>query len=352
MNDILISQGYYLIDVDVVALNNAGKSTLSNFDNGVATKCITKNGRMYPYVSGQAVRNWWRNGLQKICHWTLSPVVREDKIAFTHADPLEYADDDVFGYMRAASEEVTDAKGKKKKTNVTVTRISPLKNSAIVAACSVRPVENWSSMARQEGDSVPYGKQEYSAVMKGMFSLDLNQVGTFSNYNKTGYQNLSQQLKEKAMEMGCSELNDPFVPGQKLVRLPLTTRQQRATDTIKVLKNISGGAMQTNNMGDVTPKFIVLATTNTGNHPFSHITSSYGERDEMVKLNVAALKEVIEEYKDNFVGKLFIGKRKGFFDDNEKELMALQEAYPDLVVFGPVNAMIDAYCEQITQQMQ
>ena len=43
MNDILISQGYYLIDVDVVALNNAGKSTLSNFDNGVATKCITKN---------------------------------------------------------------------------------------------------------------------------------------------------------------------------------------------------------------------------------------------------------------------------------------------------------------------
>ena len=207
-------------------------------------------------------------------------------------------------------------------------------------------------MARQEGDSVPYGKQEYSAVMKGMFSLDLNQVGTFSNYNKTGYQNLSQQLKEKAMEMGCSELNDPFVPGQKLVRLPLTTRQQRATDTIKVLKNISGGAMQTNNMGDVTPKFIVLATTNTGNHPFSHITSSYGERDEMVKLNVAALKEVIEEYKDNFVGKLFIGKRKGFFDDNEKELMALQEAYPDLVVFGPVNAMIDAYCEQITQQMQ
>ena len=32
--------------------------------------------------------------------------------------------------------------------------------------------------------------------------------------------------------------------------------------------------------------------------------------------------------------------------------MALQEAYPDLVVFGPVNAMIDAYCEQITQQME
>ncbi len=299
MKDILITQGYYLIDVDVVALNNAGKSTLSNFDNAVATKSISKNGRIYPYVSGQAVRNWWRNGLQKVCNWTLSPVDREDKIAFTRANPLEYADDDVFGYMRAASEEMED-----------------------------------------------------SAVMKGMFSLDLNQVGTFSSYNKTGYQNLSQKLKNEALEIGCTELDDPFVSGQKLVRLPLPTRIQRATDTIKVLKNISGGAMQTDNMGDVTPKFIVLASTNTGNHPFSHIVSSYGERDEMVRLNVEALKEVIEEYKDNFVGKLFIGKRKGFFDDYEKELVALQQSYPDLVVFGPVNAMIDAYCEQVTQQMK
>ena len=44
--------------------------------------------------------------------------------------------------------------------------------------------------------------------------------------------------------MGCTELDDPFVPGQKLVRLPLDTRIQRAADTIKVLKNISGGAMR------------------------------------------------------------------------------------------------------------
>lgn len=100
--------------------------------------------------------------------------------------------------MRAASEEITDDKGKKKKVNVTVTRVSPLKNSAIVSACAVRPVENWSSMARQEGDSVPYGKQEYSAIMKGMFSLDLNMVGTFSNYNKTGFQNHFAKVERRS----------------------------------------------------------------------------------------------------------------------------------------------------------
>ena len=74
-------------------------------------------------------------------------------------------------------------KGKTKKANITVTRVSPLKNSVLISIGSVRPIENWSSMARQDGDSVPYGKQEYSAVMKGMFSLDLEQAGTFATYN-------------------------------------------------------------------------------------------------------------------------------------------------------------------------
>ena len=107
-------QGYILLDVDVVALNNAGKSTSSNFDNAVATKTIFKNGRSYVYVSGQAWRYWWRNSLQKDLNWNLSPVIRDNKIAYTNANPIEYADDDVFGYMRAASEETVDEKGKKK----------------------------------------------------------------------------------------------------------------------------------------------------------------------------------------------------------------------------------------------
>lgn len=87
MNENLKVQGFYLIDVDVVALNNAGKNMMSNFDNAVSTKSIIKNGRNYTYVSGQAVRFWWRDSLQKNCGWKLSPVIREDKIAYTNANP-------------------------------------------------------------------------------------------------------------------------------------------------------------------------------------------------------------------------------------------------------------------------
>lgn len=345
-------QGYILLDVDVVALNNAGKSTSSNFDNAVATKTIFKNGRSYVYVSGQAWRYWWRNSLQKDLNWNLSPVIRDNKIAYTNANPIEYADDDVFGYMRAASEETVDEKGKKKSVNITVTRVSPLKNSAIVSVASVRPVENWSSMARQEGDSVPYARQEYSAIMKGMFSLDLGAVGTFSNYNKTGFQNLSDKLKKEALENGACEIDDQYVPKQKLIQLPLVIRRQRAVDTIMALKSISGGAMQTNNMGDVTPKFIVLATTTTGNHPFSHIAKSDGVSDDKAVLNVEGIREVLSDYKSVMIGKVFIGKRSGFMDDYNDSLKDLQAEFPNIVNYGTVNEMIDAYCEQLEEQMK
>lgn len=344
-------QGYVLLDVDVVALNNSGKDTLSNFDNAVKTKSIFKNGQNYVYVSGQAWRYWWREALQKNLGWTLSPVIRDKNIAFTNADPVSYPDDDVFGYMRAATEEYEE-KGKKKSRNITVTRVSPLKNSALVSVASVRPVSNWASMARQEGDSVPYARQEYSAIMKGMFSLDVNMAGTFSDYNRTGYKNLSETLKEKALkEDGASEIDDYFGKG-KLVRLPLDTRKKRIADTILALKNISGGAMQTNNMGDVTPKFIVLATMNTGNHPFSHIATSRGDRDEQAVLNVAGLKEVLDEYEDNFIGKVFVGRRSGFFDDYDKDLKELAEKYKDRIEYLPVNAAIDKYVEQLKSQIK
>ena len=356
-------QGFILLDVDVVALNNAGKSATSNFDNATATKKIYKNGRTYTYVSGQAWRYWWRETLQKNHGWELSPVTRESKIAFTAANPLIYADDDVFGYMKAAKDIVLDEQGKpvlekngkEKKEDVTVTRVSPLKNSVIVSVGSVRVAENWSSMARQDGDSVPYSKEEYSAIMKGMFSLDVDQVGTFATYNKTGYKNLTENLKEEALKNGATEIDDQFLKDAKgnakrLVRLPKEVRLKRIEETILALKNISGGAMQTNNMSDVTPKFIILASMSTGNHPFSHVVSNEGDK---AYLNIDGIKEVLKDYKEQFIGTVFIGKRIGFMDENNselKELEALGAVYP-AVKISSINETIDEYCKQLKTQI-
>ncbi len=360
----LKTQGFVLIDVDVAALNNAGKSTSTNLENGVATKKITKNGRKYVYVSGQAWRYWWRNTLQKNFDWNLSPITRDKKIAFTSANPIQYPDDDIFGYMKAAKGEVVDDKGevvKDKKgnpklENVTVTRVSPLKNSALVAVTATTTAENWSSMSRQEGDAVPYTKEEYSTIMKGMFALDLEQVGTFATYNKTGFKNLTEKLKQVALDGGAVTIDDQFVTKangepHQLVRMKKENRSKRAVEAIGALKYISGGAMQTNNMADVTPKFIILSTMKTGNHPFSHVAINEGAYNQNFILNLDGLKEVINDYKDQFEGKIFIGARNGFLDKEDTiALEALASEFKN-VEFSSVNDAIDNYCEQLQTQI-
>lgn len=360
----LKTQGFVLIDVDVVALNNAGKAEVNGFDNAVATKKVRKDGKTYTYVSGQAWRYWWRNTLQKHFGWELSPITRESKVAFTAADPLKYADDDIFGYMKAAKAELLDengnpvlGKGGKAKTeDVTVTRISPLKNSAIISVTSVQTETNWSSMARHDGDSVPYVKEEYSAIMKGMFALDLEQSGTFASYNKTGFKNLTELQQKAALEDGAFLISDPFVKKengeqQQLIRMQKDIRRKRITETLKALKFISGGAMQTNNMADVTPKFIILSTMTTGNHPFTHIATS-GVEKRTFSLNHTGLKEVIEDYKDQFVGNIYIGVRNGFLDKiDEEELDKLVGLYPNVKKLT-INEAIDFYCDEIQSYIE
>jgi CRISPR-associated protein Cst2 len=354
----LKTQGFILIDVDVVALNNAGKTNTADTDNGVATKKIQKNGKTYTYVSGQAWRYWWRNTLQKDFNWALSPIIRDKKVAFTAANPIEFADDDIFGYMKAASEEFINEEGKKSKENVTVTRLSPLKNSAVVSVTSVGVVENFSTMSRHEGPPVPYTKQEYSTIMKGMFSLDLEAVGTFASYNKTGFKNLSAKLREEAIaKPGSIEITDSHLPeakgeSHKLVRLDKAIRAQRIIDTLSALKFISGGAMQTNNMADVAPTFVILATTNSGNHPFSHVATSKGAMDHIFELNVDGIEEIIRDFKAQIQGKVFIGHRSGFLgSDDVQKLEVLKSQYPDVVELGSINESIDKYVAQVKSQI-
>lgn len=341
-------QGFMLIDVDVAALNNAGKDTATRLDNAVMTKKIRKNGKEYPYVSGQAWRFWWRETLVNSFGWEMSPIIREKKIAFTEADPFKYPDDDIFGYMRAKKDEITDPKtGKKKSKDITLTRVSPLKNSALIAVAYNPIIQNWSSMTRQEGDAVPYGIDEYCAIMKGMFSIDLEQVGTFSMSNKTGFMNINELMKKNMINEGAIEIDDPVAKDKnkeplKLVRVSKDIREKRVKDTILALKTLSGGAKQTTNLADVTPKLIVLTRFKTGNHPFSHL----GKEDlGKVVFSIDALKEVIEEYQDQFDGKIYVGRRSGFMDELDEKLLILKNE--GKIGYGPINKIIEEFVNTI-----
>jgi len=333
--------GFVLLDVDAVALNNLGKDDTNTYDNATAVKKVVKNRKTYTYISGQAWRYWWRETLGLEYNWNLSPVKRDASIAFTEANPLKYEDDDIFGYMRA--EKVNNK-------NVTLTRISPLKNSVLISVSPTNVVNEWSVMSRQQGDPVPYEKQVYSSVLKGMFSLDLDQAGTFSLQNRSGYHNLNPEIMKEAERYGCETVDDLIAKDEKgnfvkRLRLPKETRLKRVKDVIDALKVISGGAKRTTNFADVTPKFIVLCIQKGGNHPFSHIVY---DDNNIPTISFEALDEIIKERKSQLLTKIYIGRQRGFMENIDAKLKSLPS---DHFVVGGIGEIIDKFSENIEKYL-
>ena len=333
--------GLTLIDAPYSALNNAGIEASQATENIVAVKKLQKGRNTYPYVSGQAWRNWWRTTLeQEFDEWKNSPIERDKKIAFTAADPVNYDDDDVFGYMRAQSE----MQGKKK-VNVTVTRLSPLKCSPLISISPQVPTSDFGVMARQEGDPVPYEHEFYACVLQGIFSLDLNAVGAFSDINRTGYKNISSGYVPNIEAIGGTQMGE-----EPLWILPQEIRVRRCQQTLQALMRLSGGAKLTSHLTDVTPKLIILSILDGGNHPFMNLMV---ERDGLGRLSLNALHEVVEDYADRFCGTIYIGRRTGFMDELHPDLteFANDASLPCKVVYDSPNKVITELAQQLGEHI-
>jgi CRISPR-associated protein Cst2 len=351
----LTVNGLMLIDAPHSALNMLGQEEGAATDNQVIVKSISRAGQVYPYVSAQALRYWWRKALETECDWSMSPIDREKKIAFTQAQPWLYPDDDVFGYMRAQAEQIPDVDKKtgevkkdaqgniitKKGKNVTLTRVSPLKCSPLVAVFPQRPTREFGTMSRHEGDPVPFEKQFYSTVLKGIFSLDLTALGRFEQSNKTGFQNISEDGLTVAQSMGASVVDN-------MALLSPDERRKRAKDTLSVLPHLVGGANQTLNLTDVTPKLVILTVLRGGNHLFMNIVKD--ERGQAV-LNIEALKEVLTAYKDRLETDVYIGRRKGFMDDQAEALGQLAKDMPNIKV-SELNEAVKNFLEPMAAKIQ
>ena len=317
--------GMVLIDAPHSALNMFGTDESLPDRNVMRVKKFRKGRQQYVYVSPQAWRFWWRNTLKQKFKWDLSPLAREEKQVFTAANPIIYPDDDIFGYMRAF---------KKGSKNITVTRISPLKNTPLISLYPERSslTQDDGYASRHEGDPVPYSSEFYSTILKGSFSIDLDSVGIFVIQDKAGYKNILkkeeiikeieeeyQQMHSKAKDMGV-KINE------KIWILPKDIRKKRATETIKALKYLFGGAKLTEYLTDVTPKFIILGIFEGGINPF--ISNIVYEKNGEIILDEDAIISRIQEYQELLTPKkIFIGKDPGFMKEWDKKLETIKNHF-------------------------
>lgn len=321
--------GLLLLDAPAAALNNSGQDTGQQTQNAVATKFIRTPRGQLPYVSAQAFRYWLRGTLERdrSLGWQAAPVFREQKIAYTDSNPIRYWDDDLFGYMRAQSRradavarrEADAARAAETPTSTEITRISPFRVSSLLSIAPVQVVQDFGTMARQDGDAVPHEHQFYHAVLRGLLSLDLRAVGTFSYRDRTGFRNLDDHRRAEAVERDLEHLEP-----EGAYRLPPGDRAQRVAALLQGLATVYGGAKQALHYTDVTPVVVLLLATRGGNNPLQYVirADSRGEPE----VNVDALEEVVRVWGDQMLSPFYAGWVTGFHDEQRERLAtALQK---------------------------
>jgi CRISPR-associated protein Cst2 len=182
----------------------------------------------------------------------------------------------------------------------------------------VRVVDDFGTMARQNGDPVPHEHQFYRTTLQGLFSLNLSTAGTFFNGGRVGYRNLDEHRVKLAEEKKLASI---MLHGQPAFRLPQPDRAQRVATLIRAFGDLEGGAKLSLHYTDITPSFIFAAVIHGGNHPFSRIVRADSQgRPEIV---LEALKEVLRVYKDQILSDVFIGWPKGYLDEQRRAVEVL-----------------------------
>ena len=355
--------GLFLLDCPASALNNAGQfmemEKQNRYENWAAIKKIKTKEGVFPYVSAQAFRSWLRESLRPIEGWTFSPTFREEKIAYTDANPILYAEDDLFGYMRApggGKEAVEGLKGKWAKEGLTdqelrkdkfaaLTRSSPLKVSTLISISPLRSLEvgyDYGNMARTEDpeypNPVPYEHEFYRTTLVGLFSVDLRMLGRFYHVDRTGYKHLDSVRKKLAQEKGLAAYDS-----DRAYELPINQRKERLKQLLQGLAQITGGAKLAIHYTDVSPRLLLMGVAKGGNHLFA--TAVGAERNGLPKINTDALKEVARVHRNDLLSGFYVGLMQGYLDDQRAGLqtaldgLANEDSGRQFTLAHPVEAV-------------
>ncbi|MFD4994625.1 type I-B CRISPR-associated protein Cas7/Cst2/DevR [Streptomyces buecherae] len=298
--------GKMLVSVEAGAPNN-GKGE----DTTARVKYATVRGRRHPYVSAQAVRRWIRDGMVER-GVPASPVTRVGRAqnraqkANTDADPITYADDDLFGYMRA---------GAKKDDAATTLRDSPFMLGTLMSVAPVHPTEDFGVMSRGVSEPVLHGHEFYTADLAAPFLVDLPRIGTFTLPNSDGVGRPNYLSPEQALQVAQAAAlgaGTEVFRGQGAVRLPIEQRRHRAALLLEAIAHLSGGAKQALHYGDRVPSLIVMVPFKGGVNPLAHVIT--GDEDGLV-VRGDVLRKELAAWDGEWEPPVRVGWRPGFRDD-------------------------------------
>ncbi|PZG45165.1 type I-B CRISPR-associated protein Cas7/Cst2/DevR [Spongiactinospora gelatinilytica] len=275
-------------------------------------------GQWYPYVSAQAFRRWLRETMTAM-GMVPSPTERVGKAqgkaqkANTSADPIRFADDDLFGYMKAGAKSADEA---------TTLRDTPFMVGTFMSVEPTRPTEDFGVMSRGIPEPVLHAHEFYTADLAAPFLLDLPRVGTFTLPDKGGagrpnYLSADAAMNvAQAVSMGAEAIT---FRGQPAIRLPLPERRERVALLLEALAELTGGAKKALHYGDRTPALVAMVPMAGGVNPLGFVIDGAADGSGL-QVRGTALREELRAWQGQWEAPVRLGWRPGFLERARKEV--------------------------------
>ncbi len=332
--------GMFVIQADSAFLNGAG---LGDGEDRTTTipKMLLDGKTRVPYVSSQSWRRWLRNTLIEETGWPASEI-RATKVnakgntskVGSETNPIDFAEDDLFGYMRTAADDAEqesngddrddeisgdsedNATSRKKDKVKPVMRPSPFASSLLVAIRRGQKLDSTDKgyVHPKDGTPLPYSTKFYIANLQAIFCLDYARLGVYRNIGdriELAEELIGSNLKSDKVKV----TEDLGKKGKVYAMTDTTQRKTRATELLKALSVLRGGAKQAQFGTDVTPKVIIAAGMTCGNPIFNHLLEDDVEKG--VSLKIGVLKELISEFADRLATPVYIGVRTGHLSNED-----------------------------------
>lgn len=344
--------GTFLVSAQGAFLNGAGIDKSGEDRTSVIPKQFSDGKYHVPYVSAQAWRRWLRDTLIEETGWkksTLRAIKLSEKGTTSkiagELDPINYPEDDLFGYMRSE-----EGQGRSKKTEVDNETKEPQKRMKVKALIRASPFMSsilmslrkfgWKGKDEgfvhlEEGTPVPYSTVFYNTNLQAIFGLDLTRTGVFRNVGDRI--ELREELIKPGIESGrikeCE--NDVYELSDNKIA------KKRAGELLHSLSVLRGGAKQAAFAADISPKVMIFAGLDCGNLIFNNIfedNPNQSSSDGPI-IKIETLKEIVSDYEDRLVTPVYIGIRSGYLNPvNEDAIHALAGDKSPFIVNTPINA--------------
>jgi len=298
------------------------RTDLTNLNSGIGgsnlvdVKKYKFGGIDYPYVSGQAMRHYWKEAIRR--QISISDYCVANDRGETCGNIENCVLDDLFGFMTTIKKGEDTAGGAR-------TRVSPIKMSPAMGLLSLQDNLTIDFLTRRK-------LQEEAGELKG----DIVNVELAVNLYKAGF-------SIDVDKVGGEEKVDPAKRKSKGIEYEVSgdCRKERLLLALSAFKNISDFSKQARVLTDFTPDIILLSIQNNYNHLIQKALELRSNQD--IEINTQRLDEILGDLR-HANSSLYAGMVSGTFK-NEQEIRDVFKKH-NIDVATPSQA-IDCVCSVI-----